>query len=320
MGQREALGSVDGGIGRSKSLRVGSRATDIGLVRRVAADGPRQRAVRPRDIPRNPELQIPKAHLLMRAVETADAEVHDAGGEISAVARDRLGAGDGARHVLRAEVRAGGELGRVRQCRLAQPHPRFLFARCEFHAFCSGSQKGCAPSALKLSRVLIGWRRESVRVKRRKSLNGGLRTVTHTPFRDPTAGFFTKIDPPPYAVTSDSLLRRISAEGWKTRSQTQNDGLFQNKMKISRVFRGSSATRFGDISSAGGGNGEFRREIRLTRHTERTRHRSRHASESAVESDSHRECVTAARCASGPSRKRIASSVLGLRTVKSESV
>ena len=107
--------------------------------------------------------------------------------------------------------------------------------------------------------------------------------MTHTPFRDPTAGFITKIDAPPYAVSSDSLLRRISAEGWKTRSQTQNDGLFQNKMKISRVFRGSSATRFGDISSAGGGNGEFRREIRLTRHTERTRHRSRHASESAVE-------------------------------------
>ena len=144
--------------------------------------------------------------------------------------------------------------------------------------------------------------------------------MTHASFRDPTAEIFTKIETPPYVVIGDSLLRRISAEGWKTRSQTQNDGLFQNKMKISRVFRGSSATRFGDISSAGGGNGEFRREIRLTRHTERTRHRSRHASESAVESDSHRECVTAARCASGPSRKRIASRVLGLRTVKSESV
>ena len=132
---------MDGGIGRSKSLRVGSRATDIGLVRRVAADGPRQRAVRPRHIPRNPELQIPKAHLLMRAVETADAEVHDAGGESSAIARDRLGAGDGARHVLRAEVRAGGELGRVRLCRMSLPLRVFFLRGASFTRFVLGSQK-----------------------------------------------------------------------------------------------------------------------------------------------------------------------------------
>ena len=64
----------------------------------------------------------------MRAVETADAEVHDAGGESSAIARDRLGAGDGARHVLRAEVRAGGELGRVRLCRMSLPLRVFFCA------------------------------------------------------------------------------------------------------------------------------------------------------------------------------------------------
>ena len=110
---------MDGGIGRSKSVRTGSGATDFRFVRRVAADGPRQRAVRPRHIPRNPEL-IPKAHLLMRAVETADAEVHDAGVEISAVARDRLGAGDGARHVLHTNVRVSWRHERVWVCRFAR--------------------------------------------------------------------------------------------------------------------------------------------------------------------------------------------------------
>lgn len=135
---------MDGGIGRSKSVRAGSGATDFGFVRRVAADGPRQRAVRPRHIPRNPELFL-KAHLLMRAVETADAEVHDAGGESSAVARDRLGAGDGARHVLRAKVRAGSELGRVRLCRLALRHPRFLFPRLRVSRVLFGQSKSlCA--------------------------------------------------------------------------------------------------------------------------------------------------------------------------------
>ena len=71
----------------------------------------------------------------MRAVETADAEVHDAGGESSAVARDRLGAGDGARHVLRAEVRAGGELGRVRLCRMSLPLRVFFLRGASFTRF-----------------------------------------------------------------------------------------------------------------------------------------------------------------------------------------
>ena len=68
--------------------------------------------------------------------------------------------------------------------------------------------------------------------------------MTHASFRDPTAEIFTKIETPPYVVIGDSLLRRISAEGAKNSLQTQNDGLFRNQIEISRVFRGSSATRF----------------------------------------------------------------------------
>jgi len=53
---------------------------------------------------------------------------------------------------------------------------RVFFFRGEFHAFCLGSQKVCAPSCLKLSCILIGWRPESVRVKPRNA-----KTEVHEP-------------------------------------------------------------------------------------------------------------------------------------------
>jgi len=124
--------------------------------------------------------------------------------------------------------------------------------------------------------------------------------VTHASFRDPTAEIFTKIETPPYVVIGDSLLRRISAEGAKNSLQTQNDGLFTNQSRCSRVFRGSSATRFGDISSAAVGTANFGAKSDCSAVRTGIGNPSRHASESAWESDSHSECVTAARCASEP--------------------
>lgn len=111
--------SMERGIRGSNSVRLGIESTDIGSnrqesrVRRATA-----RRIRA-DIPEPCEFRN-ETDLLVRAVETADAEVHDAGVEISAVARDRLGAGDGARHVLHANVRVRWGHERVWVCRFAR--------------------------------------------------------------------------------------------------------------------------------------------------------------------------------------------------------
>ena len=111
--------SMERGIRGSNSVRLGIESTDIGSNFR---DGRVRRATARRiraDIPEPCEFRN-ETDLLVRAVETADAEVHDAGVEISAVARDRLGAGDGARHVFHANVRVSWRHERVWVCRFAR--------------------------------------------------------------------------------------------------------------------------------------------------------------------------------------------------------